>query len=73
MLAKSIQIIKKYKENLKERIAEIEKQIQDITDLFQNDDYINDKPLSGEFLLGYQCQLKSFRNNNNESEENKEE
>ena len=54
-------------------VAWFEKQIQDITALFQNDDYMNDKPLSGEFLLGYQCQLKSFRNNNNESEENKEE
>jgi len=51
-----------------------EKQIQDITALFENDDYMNDKSLSGEFLLGYQCQLKAFRKNNDEqSEENMEE
>ena len=51
-----------------------EKQIQDISALFKNDDYMNDKPLSGEFLLGYQCQLKAFRKNTDDSsEENTEE
>ena len=51
-----------------------EKKIQDITALFASDEYMNDKPLSGEFLLGYQCQLKAFRkNSDSESEENTEE
>lgn len=51
-----------------------EKQIQDISALFKDDDYMNDKPLSGEFLLGYQCQLKAFRKNTDDSsEENTEE
>ena len=44
-----------------------ESKIQDITVLFDDDEYMNDKPLSGEFLLGYQCQLKAFRKNTDDS------
>lgn len=44
-----------------------EKLIQDITALFEPDEYMNDAALSGEFLLGYHCQLKAFRKNYNES------
>jgi len=51
-----------------------EKQIQDISALFETDDFLNDKPLSGEFLLGYHCQLQSYRKKTDEeSEENMEE
>ncbi len=64
-----------YRRHLEPGLANwFENQIQDITYLFENDDYMNDKPLSGEFLLGYQCQLKAFRKNaDEESEENTEE
>ena len=49
-----------------------ENQIQDITALFEENEYMNDKPLSGEFLLGYQCQLKAFRKNKNTTENTEE-
>ena len=58
-------------------VAWFERKIQDITSLFSPDDYISDKALSGEYLLGYQCQLKDFRkkseNIDESSAENKEE
>ncbi len=51
-----------YKKQLEPGLREwFERKIQDITALFKTDDYINDKALSGEYLLGYHCQLKSFR------------
>nr|MBP3282529.1 type I-C CRISPR-associated protein Cas8c/Csd1 [Treponema sp.] len=64
-----------YRRHLEPRFVNwFEKQIQDISALFKDDDYMNDKPLSGEFLLGYQCQLKAFRKNTDDSsEENTEE
>jgi CRISPR-associated protein Csd1 len=34
--------------------------IGEITNLFEHDDYVCDKPLSGEYLLGYQCQKKDL-------------
>jgi len=34
--------------------------IREIKGLFDHDDYVSDKKLSGEFLLGYHCQLKAF-------------
>jgi len=34
--------------------------IQEIKDLFDHDEFISEKPLSGEFLLGYHCQQKTF-------------
>ena len=49
--------------------AIIEKKIQDIENLFNTDDYNSDKALSGEFLIGYHCQLKSFRKNSDDSSE----
>jgi CRISPR-associated protein Csd1 len=36
--------------------------IQEITSQFSYDDYASDEALSGEFLLGYQCQQKEFWN-----------
>lgn len=51
-----------YKRRLSPGISEwFEKKIQDISALFSAEDYMNDKPLSGEYLLGFQCQLKDFR------------
>lgn len=37
-----------------------EEEMQQICDLFAVDDYIKDRPLSGEYLLGYHCQ-KHYR------------
>ena len=34
--------------------------IQEIKSLFNHDDFVSDKALSGEFLLGYHCQQKAF-------------
>jgi len=34
--------------------------IQEIKSLFDHDEFISEKALSGEFLLGYHCQQKSF-------------
>lgn len=41
-----------------------------VMSMFNNDDYTDDRPLSGEFLLGYHCQQQAWKNNkeNNESE-----
>ena len=44
--------------------AWFEQKIQDITSLFKTEDFISNKPLTGEYLLGYQCQLKDFRKKN---------
>ncbi len=50
-----------YKRHLESGIvAWYERKIQDITNMFETNEYLNDKPLSGEYLLGYQCQLKDF-------------
>ncbi|MCQ2601725.1 MAG: type I-C CRISPR-associated protein Cas8c/Csd1 [Treponema sp.] len=50
-----------YKRHLEPGIvAWYERKIQDITNMFDTNDYLTDKPLSGEYLLGYQCQLKDF-------------
>ncbi len=37
------------------------KELLETMDLFDPDDYTNDRPLSGEFLLGYHCQMSEFR------------
>jgi len=34
--------------------------IQEIKSLFDHDEFVSEKALSGEFLLGYHCQQKSF-------------
>jgi CRISPR-associated protein Csd1 len=34
--------------------------IQEITGLFNHDDFVSDEALSGEFLLGFHCQQKDF-------------
>lgn len=37
-----------------------ERQLQEICDLFEPEDFLKDKPLTGEYLLGYFCQ-KNYR------------
>ena len=66
-----------YRRHLKPALAEwFEQRMQDIAALFNAGDYTDDSPLSGEYLLGYMCQLKAFRktaddtsNINNNTEE----
>jgi CRISPR-associated protein Csd1 len=61
-----------YRRHLEPGLAAwFEQKIQDITALFKTEDFISNKPLTGEYLLGYQCQLKDFRKkstSDNESE-----
>ena len=69
--------LKPYRRHLKPGLEEwFEQRLQDISALFTADDYNSDSPLSGEYLLGYMCQLKAFRkttddtsNTNNNTEE----
>ena len=37
------------------------KELDDVTAAFKGDDFISDKALSGEFLLGYHCQRQALR------------
>ena len=39
----------------------MERQIDDVTDAFEGDDFTRDDALSGEFLLGYHCQRTALR------------
>lgn len=42
-------------------LAVMESQLDDVVNLFQTDDFMEDKKLSGEFLLGYHCQRQTLR------------
>jgi len=42
-------------------LAVMEKQLDEVVNLFQADDFMEDRKLSGEFLLGYHCQRQSLR------------
>lgn len=51
------------------------KELDFVQNAFEPDDYTSDKSLSGEFLLGYHCQIQYWRNNksdNNKDQSNKE-
>jgi len=51
------------------------KELDFVQNAFLADDYTSDKPLSGEFLLGYHCQIQYWRNNksdNHKDQSNKE-
>jgi CRISPR-associated protein Csd1 len=51
------------------------KELDSVQNAFEPDDYTSDKPLSGEFLLSYHCQIQYWRNNksdNNKDQSNKE-
>ena len=47
------------------------KELNAVSDAFDYDDFISDKPLSGEFLLGYHCQKQYWRNTKSDYNENK--
>lgn len=42
-------------------LAVMESQLDDVVNLFQEDDFMEDRKLSGEFLLGYHCQRQTLR------------
>ncbi len=53
--------LRPYKDRLGPRkIFNLEKGISEVMALFNPDDFTSDKPLSGEFLLGYHCQMMAF-------------
>jgi len=45
------------------------KELDAVASSFQNEDFILDKPLTGEFLLGYHCQRMLYRNNSKITDE----
>jgi CRISPR-associated protein Csd1 len=49
-----------HKARLGARAGKYLKVIDEVMDAFNSDDFISDKPLSGEFLLGYHCQRKDL-------------
>src|SRR5690606_28700456 len=54
-----------YKTRLRSRrtgfLVNMEKLLDEVSNAFQPQDFVNDKPLSGEFLLGYHCQRIAFK------------
>lgn len=54
-----------YKARLRSRrtgfLVNMEKLLDEVSNAFQPQDFVNDKPLSGEFLLGYHCQRMAFK------------
>ena len=53
--------LRPYKDRLGPRkIYNLEKGISEVMALFDPDDFVSDRPLSGEFLLGYHCQMMAF-------------
>ncbi|MDD3655077.1 MAG: type I-C CRISPR-associated protein Cas8c/Csd1, partial [Desulfotomaculaceae bacterium] len=49
-----------YKARLGGKSAKRQNMISEVTSMFALEDYINDKKLSGEFLLGYHCQREAL-------------
>jgi len=48
------------------------KELDAVTSAFQADDFISDRSLSGEFLLGYHCQRMALRNQTDNAETTKD-
>ena len=49
-----------YRARLGGRAVKYQKVIDEVMCAFNTDDFISDKPLSGEFLIGYHCQRKDL-------------
>jgi CRISPR-associated protein Csd1 len=62
-----------YKARLGGKSKKRQKIIDEVKDLFEPNDFINDKRLSGEFLLGYSCQREFLRNSSEKFKESEEE
>jgi CRISPR-associated protein Csd1 len=58
-----------YKARLGSKSLKRQRLITEVTAMFTPDDFISDKKLSGEFLLGYHCQLEALRNKGVEEEQ----
>ena len=54
------------------RSIRYEKILQEIMNLFDPEDFTNDRKLSGEFLLGYHCQKSALYAKNQQNDENDE-
>jgi CRISPR-associated protein Csd1 len=50
-----------YKARLGGKSRKRQQMIDDVIASFQTDDFLNDRRLSGEFLLGYHCQREALR------------
>lgn len=50
-----------YKARLGGRAWSRQKLISEVMTMFEPEDFVNDKKLKGEFLLGYHCQLEALR------------
>lgn len=65
-----------YRQRLRQRRAgflyNMDTLLNEIQAMFATDDFISDKKLSGEFLLGYHCQRQVFLSKKSGSAENKE-
>ena len=59
-----------YKARLGAKSAKRQQLISEVIAMFEPDDFINDKKLSGEFLLGYHCQREALRKKGGEEEPN---
>lgn len=42
-------------------ITNRKKDLDEVMDLFNGEDFVNDKPLTGEYLLGFHCQRMALR------------
>jgi len=60
-----------YKARLGSKSSKRQQLISEIIAMFQPEDFINDKKLSGEFLLGYHCQREALRKKGGEDEKDK--
>ncbi len=61
-----------YKARLGGKSIKRQRMMDAVKNIFDPDDFINDKRLNGEFLLGYSCQREYLRNTRDESEEENE-
>lgn len=59
-----------YKARLGAKAAKRLQLISEVTAMFKPNDFIDDKRLSGEFLLGYHCQREALRKKGGEEEPN---
>jgi CRISPR-associated protein Csd1 len=62
-----------YKARLGARAVKYLKVIDEVICAFNTEDFINDKPLTGEFLLGYHCQRKDLWPSGEAAEQTNEE
>ncbi len=61
-----------YKARLGGKSKKRQRMIDEVKDLFEPNDFTNDKRLNGEFLLGYSCQREFLRNNSETLKEKEE-